>query len=733
MRAPAAALLALLVLAALAPTADAAGSRVWSAASEFSLVDEQRVVETRHVTFDGRYYSASWTLTIPTGATFREARDAEGPLQGTVSGGKVTVATRGAGESGYAFAVVFDLRPRAEGPFLAFNASVPGDVDSPTSVKLVLPAAWRLEGWFGWTGTSPDASGVFRRTGGQVVAFLVLPPGSPEVSPSRPVAGRGVLREALAHLTPAGGTLDVTATYDTDVYGSEWRMPVPEGATFRSASTPYGPLPATVSGGTVTLQTPYKFRYHLGARPFTLSFALDPADPFGGPYRQANLSIAAQQGDNVTLSVTLDPSLAHVGDSVGGGVELAPLRYEADGPMRARVAFLPPVPADSVRFQAGAYVVQAPRALETAARATALNASDLLPTALAHLGGGNVARPFFVAYTDEDVFSWEEGFYSHGLDAISIRASELRAVTDGRPHLTPVGTLVHETAHGLLDRAFLDSPDDLSFLHEGVSRLAETHVERHFPDEVVSCTTSAQKTSCQRLSARPEPERAQSFLGSGTFDPAWSADAAPADARGFLYDWSGLVLHAYERAAGPDALRHALEELARVDFTDDPRQDAETVVATLLAWAPGLTRDQLLYPGDHLAALPTGQFRACMGDLLPPPYPFEERGTAPATGCGWPTVTGRPPPPPADPAPTTPPAVASPTTHEGPTPVNTDPIPTPQLLGGATPGGEDEDDAPVERAGTPDRAPGDAAPTPGPGLPLLLLAAGMAGLALRRR
>jgi hypothetical protein len=738
----AALVLALLVLPALLPGAAAQGSRVWSAASELSLVDGEKVVETRHVTFDGRYYNPTWTVTIPPGATFREARDASGALSGTVSAGKVTVPTRGQGVASYTFTVVFDLKPRAEGPFLSFNATVPGDVDSPTSVKLVLPPDWSLEGWFGWSGSSPDASGVFRRTGGQVVEFLVLAPDAPRPAPARPVVGHGVLREGVASLTATGGRLNLTVTYDTDVYGASWQLPLPEGASLVAASTPYGPMPATVAGGMVSFQTPYKARHHLGARAFSLEFALPAPDSFGGPYRGANLSIAAVEGDNVTLRVALDPALTRVGETVGGGARVGALRYEGDGPLRARVAFLPPVPADSVRFTAGAYVVQAPRALEAAARATAANASDLLPSALGFLGGADVERPFFVAYTDADVFAWEEGFYTHGLDAISIRASELRdAPQDGKAHLVPVATLVHETAHGLLDRAFLDSPDDLSFLHEGVSRLAETHVERHFPNEVVACATSdtptGSRTSCQRQSARPEPDRAQSFLASvsngASFDVAWGADTASADARGFLYDWSGLVFHAYERAAGPDALRFAVAEMAAAGFTDDPDKDAETVVSILLSWAPGLTSEQLMYPGAQVSKLGAGQFRACMGDLLPPYYPFEAKENAPATGCGWPTVGTRDAPAPTtNVSPTPTPAPASPVVQP-PTRVNTDPIPTPDLLGEPPTGDGGEDGSPIERTGSPTPQPGESAPTPGPSVLVVLMAATVAGLTWRRR
>jgi hypothetical protein len=730
----AALVLALLVVPALLPGALAQGSRVWSAASELSLVDAGKVVETRRITFDGRYYNPTWTVGVPPGGAFREATDASGALSGTVSGGKVTIPTRGQNVASYTFTVVFDLKPRAEAPFLSFNATVPGDVDSPTSVKLSLPPDWSLEGWFGWSGSSPDASGAFRRTGGQVVEFLVLPPGMPDPAPARPVEGHAVLREGVAALTEAGGRLNVTATYDTDVYGATWQLPLPEGATLAAASTPYGPMPATVADGLVSFTTPYKARHHLGARAFSLEFVLPPPDSFGGPYRGTNLSLAAVEGDTVTLRVTLDDALTRVGDTAGGARRVAPLRYEADGPMRARVAFLPPAPADAVRFTSGAYVVQAPRALEATARATAANASDLLPSALAYLGGADVSRPFYVAYTDADVFAWEEGFYTHGLDAISIRASELRAAPqDGKPHLTPVGTLVHETAHGLLDRAFLDSPDDLSLLHEGLSRLAETHVETHFPNEVVSCATSGGRTSCQRQSARPEPERAQAFLAGGTpFDVAWGADGASADARGFLYDWSGLVFHAYERAAGPDALRYAVAEMAAASFADDPQQDAATVVSTLLAWAPGLTQDQLLYPGEQVAKLPAGPFRACMGDLLPPAYPFEAKGEPPASGCGWPAVGTRdpPPPPPPRPATPTPPPVATTPPPVVPTP---DPTPDPPADPVAeTPGAtlDEKADAPAERTD----APPSQTPSAVPAAPLaLLLPATLAAALLARR
>lgn len=737
-RFPLAALLAALILLPPLATmpAEAQGSRVWSVASEARLVDATRVTETRSVTYDARHYSSQWAIHVPPNATFREARDASGPLSARVDGGEVEVTTRGRGVSAYTFSVVFDLAPRQEGPFTGFMVSIGGDYDSPTSLRLVLPAGWTLPGWYAGSGLTPDEDGVFRRVGGQVVDFLALPPDAKDPGPDPRVEGHGVRRDGEARLAATGGFLNLTYTYDTDVYSPVWKVPLGQGVTLLGASSPFGPIPASASGGVVQVTAPYKAGYHLGGRSFTLSLGLPAPEQFGGEYLQANVSVAAAQGDNVSLRISLAPDLVHVGDDGRGVERVGNLSYVGEGPMRVRVAFLPPLPPGQVRFHEGAYVVQAPRALEAAARATAANASELLPRVAGFLGGANLSRPFTVVYTHADVFGWEEGYYTYGLDAISIRASDLANATDGRPRLVPVSTLVHETAHGLVDRLFADPPDDLSLLHEGLARLAETHVEAFFPHEVVQCSTQGVSTRCQRLSARPELDRLQPFLRSGApFDATWSADAIAADARGFAYDYSGLVFHAYEMLAGGDTLRHAVADLADDAYEGaTAAENADHLAATLLRWAPGLSRDGLLHPGRQVAHLPEAEFRACMGDLLPPRYPFEPEARMPSGGCGWPDVTPLPPPPsdgsdetpepPAPPVPATPkPRVPTVNTSEpapGETPLPPTPIP-------------DDPDDPIVRAGEPDAAPPGSAPVPLPAPALVVLLAGLLALATRSR
>lgn len=731
------ALLVLLLVLPLVPTAPAA-SAIYRVDATLTVVDEQTVHEVESITYDATYYSRTWKRFIPDGGRFVTARDNAGTLVASVNGDEVVVTTRGSGTS-YTFTILYEKAPTADGPFARVGASIAAAESSPTSVRLALPAGWSQVGWRASDGVAREADGVMRDTGPMLADFLLVAPGVTDAGPDARVSGDTVLREATADISLAGARLDVTQVYDTDVYSRSWRVLVPDEATVRAVTTPFGLVPHTVSGDEVVFQTPYPAGFHLGARPFTVSFDLPAPASHAGAFRRVNLSVPSSEGDPVKLQVRLADGLVATGTVLSGARETAPLVYESDGPMAIGISLLPPVPATDVRFTEGPFVVQAPAAREAAARAVARNASELLPRATAFLSP-DTTRPFYVAFTDAPVFNWEEGFYSPGLNTIAIRASELDEAADGKPHFRPVSTLVHEAAHGFVDRRLPDGPRELSFFDEGLARLSEVVVEDAYPDEVMECQRVGLRQECERHSSRPESGAVRTFHRAGSAFPlAWEADAvANDDERGFLYDYSGMMFHAYERRTAPGALQQALDILAAKRFDGDATIDAEIIVAALLDRAPGLTRDALLYPGRSLASLTEDSFYACMRPLVAPAYPFESAATAPRpSSCGDLDVRAGEAPPTPEPEPQPAPTPMSPTptaTPVSPTPVAStlppaqEPTPQPDA---PTPTPASEEPLPDGEAPAGIVEPAPQAQTPAPTLALVAL--GLVAAALLRR
>ena len=156
------------------------------------------------------------------------------------------------------------------------------------------------------------------------------------------------------------------------------------------------------------------------------------------------------------------------------------------------------------------------------------------------------------------------------------------------------------------------------------------------PDAVVRCATEGSSQRCTRDSARIDPAELRAFYARGaTFDLGWSASKASDDAtRAFDYDYSGFVLASYERHAPAGALGRAIDAL-KADL--DPTSDE--IVAALLHEAPGMTRDQLLYPGKENATLSDDAFAATLGDLVAPPFPKSSGSPfAGVSGAGAPLI-----------------------------------------------------------------------------------------------
>lgn len=627
-------LLALLLLPLTMPAASAATGPATDAEVILESDGTVRLVEI--VTEDSRHYSP-YNWPVHKGYTFREARDAAGVLPTRVEGDTIRIETRGRGAS-YSFQVI-QVASAGTGPFVQLDAPVAAREGDATSVRARVPSGWRIVGWQA-SGMEPDAYGVFRGSGPLHVSYLAARNETPVAAPDARVSGDVVLREAWADISREATLLTLRVTYDTDTFGPEWTLLSPDNATLVNASTPLGPLAAATVAGEVELTAPYPFAYHLGAQPFTVTWRLPPPEPFGGGFVESDLSIPAAPQDLVRLEATLASGLTFVGHSLASGNATGPLSFAGRGPLRAEVHALPPPGPGETRFEEGAYVVQAPAELAGAARAVARNASELLPIVARHVGGDRVDRPFFVLYTHADVFQWEEGFYSTGANAITIRASDLANATATEPDLRSVQTLVHETTHGLLDRLMPGRGVDLAFFDEGLSRLAETHVERFFPDDIVVCESSRTRQSCSVRSARPESAIVEErYTRSLPFPVQWST-ATAGEARGDLYDLSGLVFHAYETRTPPGTLVEAVSAIAATMRASEKLTDAERaeLVLSTLEARSGLSRDNILHPGRPLAG--TSAFRPCMAFLVAPPYPWE---TVAARGaqCGsfWPSET----------------------------------------------------------------------------------------------
>lgn len=574
------------------------------------------------------------TYSIPEGATFLEARDtADDPVTATVSGDDVEVQIRSR-----PVRLRYDLAPEDEAPLTHYSiAPLGAGTSSPTTMRIQLGTGWTYLGAADRTAPSPvlpTASGTFSRTGGGFFDYIVARPGL-EVPPADPTVGGSIVKRlANASVTTAGTHVRLEQIYDTDVYSRDWQMPLPENATNIEVYSPMGAIEPTIDAGGMRIRAPYPTGYHLGARGFTIEYDLPPPEAHGGSFQRANISIRAQDDDEVWLNVTYAPGLIPTGALTAGAEEPAPGLYHARGPLFVGAAFLPPATAARARFTEGFFVVDAPASMEAAARATARNASELLPGAASFAITGPIERPFFVTFTEADIFPWEAGFYSNGLNTISIRASALQNASDGKAHLEPVGILVHEATHGLIDRLMPEGPRGVALLHEGLARLAETRVEAAFADQIFQCTQTARGQSCERESARPDAQEVRDYLRSGvTFPEGWTTSTASENERGFLYDYSGLVMHQYALRSPQGALASAVVNVSRQAWEDDEPDTPARIIDTLLAHAPGTSRDALLYPGKAAAQLTLEQFRYCMYGLVAPGYPWEGDGTAPADGC----------------------------------------------------------------------------------------------------
>src|SRR5581483_1952946 len=271
------------------------------------------------------------------------------------------------------------------------------------------------------------------------------------------------------------------------------------------------------------------------------------------------------------------------------------------------------------------------------ARAVATEAAALLPQTSAFAGGNRVERPFFLTYSaDESLFSLfkgEQGFYTGGMNTITIRAADLANSSASRADFSAVSTLVHESTHGLVDRQVPQGYGNLSFFQEGLARLAENHLEKRFPDQVIQCTP----TTCVRASVRPDPAALQARYKAGTeFPLLWSASSAPEADIGFLYDDSGLIFRAYEERSDAQSLGRALVALAVRGEGPTDQAEADAVVEALLKYSPGMTKEGLLYPGRSITSFSADNFEACFGDLVRPRYPppFEKPAPPRPTNCG---------------------------------------------------------------------------------------------------
>lgn len=710
MRAP---LLAVLLLVAVVPVPIAGAQSAYSVDASLEPTSLGKATERHRFTYDGG--STRWTLLIPEGATFVRAFDGGGDLASTVSGSDLRVTSRSS-----PFTVLYERPLEAEGPLLRAMVQVASASNSPTTVQAKLPAGWALVGYRATGDLVMDELGVLRDVGPQSVDLLLAPPGVTDPGPDPRMVDDRTVREAIIDVTPTSASLRLTVVYDTDVYSPDWTVAIPTGATFRKVETPWGAVGAVVANGAATFTLPYPAGHHLGPRAFVATMDLAPPVPHGGSFRKVDANVAAGATDRVTVTFALAPGMTPTGILTNQNATATTTTVDATGPVAATLAFLPPAPSGAVRFTTGPFTVEAPASLEVAARAVVRNATEVLPLAAGFAGGANVTRPFFVAYTHEPVFDWEAGFYSPGFNTISIRADSLDNSTDGRARLEAVSVLVHETTHGLLDRLVQGGPSDLSMFQEGLARLAETNVELAFPDEVFECTRSSGGESCLRHSSRPDAAELQAFHREGrAFDPAWSTKTTTPEERSFLYDYSGLVFHAYEKASPEGALLAALADIARTPGSEDPASAATWVMDALLFASPDLSRSALAYPGREAAGLDPTDFRGCLGDLVAPGFPFDPKPTVPRDGC------------PVAPAPTKEErdALQRPATPTAPIVVVTPTAPTPKITSPPPSSPSPPRDVP---AGVIE-SPSAPAPVPGAGVLVAVAAVALAALAARKK
>lgn len=597
----------------------------WSVDETLSILDATHAQREWRVQYDAGVYSPKWILASPPDASFVSAHAPDGAaLVASEANGKVTVTS-----DGPVFFVDFKEKLEPSGAFLIVKGGPSASSDSPTSVHVTLPPGWSMPGWAGSEGLPAPLNGTWSSTGPFYVEALLLPPGTSDAGPDARGKAHGVVRDADAQLFADRAFLNVTILYDTSDYSPSWSLPLPTDATLITVTAPLPNTTFRVEGGVTTIQSPYPTGHHLGVRAFTLHYAI-ATSKFGGGYARANLSVPGTTGDDVAFHVKLADGLTFVGGRLDGALVRQQESYHASGPSTLSIVFLPPTPSGAVRFTQGPFLVQAPAALEAQARLAAQAAEAELPTAASFAAEHASDAPIHVIYTADNVFGWEEGLY-HGLDATSIRASDLETAS-GTPNLTATRTLVHEATHDLVDRQRGGVPFEDSFLNEGLSRLAEVHVEMKHPNDVLKCETSGTTQRCSRESARVDAKALRAFLQSGkSFDVGWNATTANDAERGFDYDYSGFVLLHYERSAPAGAIGRVLAALANTTL---PPQDA--VLAAMQKQAPSLTRDDILYPGKaDAAALDDAAFAAKMGDLVAPSFP-----TTPGIGIGGVRVPG---------------------------------------------------------------------------------------------
>lgn len=647
--------LVLLLLPMLAPLAVAAEGS-YAVSSTLTLASASSAQESRRITYDSSG-PIQWRFPLPPGGRFDGATDDRGAtLTATVDRGEVSVRTTATGND-RSFTLRFTVPAREHGPYVIASASVAAAGDSPVRVSASAPDGWALVGARASDGAKRGADGSYSATGPATVDFLFLGNDATDARPEEDVEGEKVLRFARARLLAESTILSMRHVYDTDTYSPNWTIPLPPGARFVSASTSHGEAEATASVGVVRIELPYPSGFGLGAREFDVTIELPPPDAYAGTFLRANVSVPAGALDDVRLALEPDASLTITGIHAPEASVDGPLSLRSEGPITVSVGLAPAPGPGRARIDAGLFIVEADEGDAAAARAVALNATELLATAASFAGGHNQTRPFYVTYTDAPVFAWEEGFYTVGLNTIAIRADDLGPSRgDGRPHLGPVRTLVHEATHGLLDRGLPEGPHNVSFFDEGLARLAETRVERAFAGEVLSCGREGGGTRCERDSSRPDAAEVQAFHRDGREFPAgWSAAGVGDAERAFLYGYSGLVFDAFERRAPGNAVPALLWHMTTLEWTGDASVDGPAIADLMATHAPELTRDEILYPGRELAGRDIDEFYACMGQLVAPAYPFDAHAYAekPDGGCGaleQGRGTGANPPPPDVPA-----------------------------------------------------------------------------------
>lgn len=352
--------LALALLVLPAPVARAGSTYGVDATVE--LVDADNAVERHVFTYDGG--RVQWTLLIPDGATFVRAYDSGGALSTTATADELSVESRRS-----PFTVEYHRATKPDAPFTRVSTQVASAPTSSTSVRVALPAGWSLVGQRASTGATVDAQGVLRAAGPQAAEFLLLPPGVADAGPDPRVHGQSAIREAIVDVSATAASMAMTVVYDTDVYSRDWTIALPDGATLRDVTTPWGAVDATTVDGAAKFTLPYPAGYGLGARPFTLAMDLPAPVAHGGAFRKVEASVPAASEDLTTVTFRVADGLLATGVHASKTATVANLTATGVGPVAATVSFLPPTPAGNVRFTQHPWVVETPGPLEQVARA----------------------------------------------------------------------------------------------------------------------------------------------------------------------------------------------------------------------------------------------------------------------------------------------------------------------------------------------------------------------------